>query len=140
MDEDRGHVLSQHVDTLTCPLPFSLSYTHTYAKGKTWQSDTITTQQIAVQPAVGLCASCLGIRTTALNCLLCSFSGVHCLHMQAAISVQQQLTRETVEIIVCRSLLAALTSGESLCGALTELFEISVSVVGSGITRVCATC
>ena len=60
--------------------------------------------------------------------------------MQAAISVQQQLTRETVEIIVCRSLLAALTSGESLCGALTELFEVSVSVVGSGMARVRATC
>lgn len=53
--------------------------------------------------------------------------------MQATISVQQQLTRETVEIIVCRSSLAALTSGESLCGALTELFEVSVSVFGGGV-------
>lgn len=35
------------------------------------------------------------------------------------------------------SLLAALTSGESLCGALTELFEVPVSVVGSGVA-VCA--
>lgn len=60
--------------------------------------------------------------------------------MQAAISVLQQLTRETVEIIVCRSLLAALTSGESLCGALTELFEVSVTMLGSGMVQVCTTC
>lgn len=139
-EENRGYVLSQRVDALTLTHPLSLSLKHTHWKGKTWQSDTITTQQIAVQPAVGLCASCLSIQTTALNCLLCSFSGVLCLHMQATISVQQQLTRETVGIIVCRSLLAALTSGESLCGALTELFEVSVSVVGSGMARACATC
>lgn len=69
-----------------------LSLTHTCTEGKTWQSDPITTQQIAVQPAVGLRGSCLSIRTTALNRLLCSFSGVLCLHMQATISVQQQLT------------------------------------------------
>lgn len=31
------------------------------------------------------------------------------------------------------SLLVALTSGESLCGALRELFEVPVSVVGSGV-------
>lgn len=121
--------------------PFlSLSLSHAYTKGTTWQPDTITTQQIAVRPAAGPRASCLTIRTTALNCLLCSFSGVLCLHMQATISVQQQLTRETVEIIVCRSLLAALTSGESLCAALTQLFEVSVSAVGSGMARACATC
>lgn len=48
--------------------------------------------------------------------------------MQATISAQRQPTTETVEIIVCRSLLAALTSSESLCGVLTELFEVSVSV------------
>lgn len=60
--------------------------------------------------------------------------------MQATISVQQQLTGETVEIIVCRSSLAALTAGESLCDALTELFEVSVSVFGSGMARACTTC
>lgn len=49
--------------------------------------------------------------------------------MQATVSVQQQLSRETVEIIVCLSLLAALTSSESLRGPLTELFEVSVSIV-----------
>lgn len=59
--------------------------------------------------------------------------------MQAAIFVLQQLTRETVEIIVCRSLLAALTSGESLCVALTELFEVPVTMLGNGMVRACAT-
>lgn len=88
--EDRGHVLFQHVDTLTHPLflflSLSHSNTHTHTctdLRKSWQSDTITTQQIAVRPAVGPCASCLSIRTTALDCLLCSFSGVHRLHMQS---------------------------------------------------------
>lgn len=109
-------------------------------KLETWQSDNITTPQIAVQPAVGLRASCISIWATALSCVLCSFSGVLCLYMQATISVQQQLTWETVDIIVCRSLLAASTSGKSLCGALTELWEVPVSLVGSGVARVCATC
>lgn len=59
--------------------------------------------------------------------------------MQAAISVLQQLTRETVKIIVCRFLLVALTSGESLCGALTELFEVSGIMLGCGMVRVCTT-
>lgn len=34
------YVLSQHVGALTYPLPVSLSYTHTYAKGKTWHPDS----------------------------------------------------------------------------------------------------
>lgn len=62
------------------------------------------------------------------------------MHMQAAISVLQQLTRETVEIIACRSLLVALTSGESLCGALTELFEVSGTMLACSMVRVCTTC
>lgn len=57
--------------------------------------------------------------------------------MQATISVKQQLTGENVEIIVCHSLLAALTAGKSLCGALTELFEVCVSAVGSCVARAC---
>lgn len=105
----------------------------------TWMNlENITAPQIVVQPVVGLCASCASIR--ALSCLLCSFSEALCLYMRATISVQQQLTWETLDIIVCRSLSAASTSGKSLCGALTELWEALVSVPGSGVARVCATC
>lgn len=73
-------------------------------------------------------ASRLGVWAIALSCLWCCFGR----------ALPQQLTRERVDIIVCRFLLAAVTRCESLCGALTELSEVLVSAVAAGVPpRVC---
>lgn len=97
-------ILSQHMDALT----------HTQLLQTQHCSHRDYSTNCCPAGCSPLRTSCITFWVAALSCLLCSFSR----------TLQQLLTRETVDIIVCRSLLVALTSGESLCGSLTEMFEV----------------
>lgn len=128
-----GRVVSQHVN--------ALSRTSTPAC-----THFLKTQNLAVRhmtTAVGLRASCLSIQTTALTLLIMHFlrsallaHAGHNLCTAAAAAAAADMRKQWMQL----SLLPALTSGESLCGAPTELFGVPVGVVGSGAARVCAAC
>lgn len=133
-----GRVVSQHVNALS--RTSTPAFTHSL-KTQNLAVGHMTTRQTAVQLAVGLRASCLSIQTTVLTLLITQFLWSALLahasrNLCTAAAAAADMRKQWMQL----SLLPALTSGESLCGVLTELFGVPVGVVGSGAARVCAAC